>query len=632
MLQVDASEEGLGGALLQPNAEGKLQPVAFTSNSLNSTEQRYSQIEKECLAICNTFAKFDHWLFGKSDVTVHTDHQPLETIYKKPLHKAPARLQRMLMRLQRYQFTLQYKKGTTLHIADTLSRAALPTPVHAKVTGFEVFRLQLETSHNDHNPRLTDVTEQLLMAETQKDPTLTDLQQTIRYGWPDDKQHLASNLRPYWSFREELATHNGLIYKGQQVLVPQAMQSTMLHKIHANHFGAESNIRMAREVLFWPGMRQAISDMCDTCTVCAQYSKTLTKEPMKSLPIPTQPWQIVSQDICTHEKKDYLITVCHFSDWIEIDELQPLAATVISKTKAHFAHFGIPQICHTDNGPQFACKEYEDFTTQYGFKHTTSSPYHPQGNGRAEAAVKVSKSMIKKSADLQNALLNYRNTPPQGHTSSPAQRMLCRRTRTTLPTPNHLLNASPIPSEMVIQELNLKRTTSKRYYDRSATKEHSPLRIGSSVYAKPPPTQKNRPWIGGTIISQDTPRSYTIQTPNTSIRRNRVHIKQAVPQPTPSMMSSTSLAHQEPPPACRNSSPSPPTEENNNHTQPHVQAPLLQQPDTGKTPANETESPATHANPSNNTEGSTSEANQVRPCGSTPESATSETSPVNTRT
>ena len=87
VLQVDASEEGLGGALLQPNAEGKLQPVAFTSNSLSSTEQRYSQIEKECLAICNTFGKFDHWLFGKSDITVHTDHQPLETIYKKPLHR-----------------------------------------------------------------------------------------------------------------------------------------------------------------------------------------------------------------------------------------------------------------------------------------------------------------------------------------------------------------------------------------------------------------------------------------------------------------------------------------------------------------------------------------------------------------
>ena len=135
---------------------------------------------------------------------------------------------------------------------------------------------------------------------------------------------------------------------------------------------------MACEVLFWPGMRKAISDMCDTCSVCAQYSRTLTKEPMKSLPIPTQPWQIVSQDIFTHEQKDYLVTICHFSDWIEVDELQDtLSATVINKTKAHFARFGIPQICHTDNGSQFTSKEYENFATHYGFKHTTSSPYHP---------------------------------------------------------------------------------------------------------------------------------------------------------------------------------------------------------------------------------------------------------------
>ena len=176
---------------------------------------------------------------GKSDITVPTDHQPLETIYKKLLHKSPARLQQMLMQLQRYQFNLQYKKGTSLLIADTLSRAALPTPVHAKVTGFEVFRLELEHSDSDHNPQLTDVTEELLKSETKKDQTLTDLQQTIISGWPNDKKQLATNLRPFWTFREELSIHNGIIYKGQQVLVPQSMHSTILCKIHANHFGAE---------------------------------------------------------------------------------------------------------------------------------------------------------------------------------------------------------------------------------------------------------------------------------------------------------------------------------------------------------------------------------------------------------
>ena len=121
--------------------------------------------------------------------------------------------------------------------------------------GFEVFCLELEHSYNDHNPRLTDVTEELLKSETKKDQALVDLQ-TITLGWPDDKQHKATNLHPLCTFREELSVHNGIIYKGQQVLVPQSMYSKMLGRIHANRFGAESNIRMAREFLFCPGRHE----------------------------------------------------------------------------------------------------------------------------------------------------------------------------------------------------------------------------------------------------------------------------------------------------------------------------------------------------------------------------------------
>ncbi len=104
--------------------------------------------------------------------------------------------------------------------------------------------------------------------------------------------------------------------------------------------------------------------------------------------------------------------MCHFSDWVEIDELMDtLSTTIVNKTKVHFARFGIPRVCHTDNGPQFVGRAYKEFAKEYDFNHTTSSPYHPQGNGRAEAAVKLVKNMIKKSDDFQAALLNYRNTP-----------------------------------------------------------------------------------------------------------------------------------------------------------------------------------------------------------------------------
>ena len=179
----------------------------------------------------------------------------------------------------------------------------------------------------------------------------------------------------------------------------------------------------------------------------------------------------------------------------------------------------------------------------------------------------MAKTTLKKSTDYQSTLLNYRNTPPQGHTYSPAQRMLCRRTRTTLPTPNHLIKPSPVNLAVVTQELTLKRAASKRYYDSSPTKVHPELALGSSVYAKPPPTQRGQPWIQGTIIFQDTPRSYTIQTPNSNIRRNRVHITSTVEQSPPPTQTTAPPLIQEPPPDNNNLSLGPQVEETaaNNH-------------------------------------------------------------------
>ena len=203
---------------------------------------------------------------------------------KKALNKAPARLQRMLMKLQRYRFNLTYKRGATLHLADTLSRAALPHPTSARVTHFDVFRMEMEYEQNSRNPRLQETTESHLPEETSKDITLATLY--IVHGWPEDRSVISESLHPYWNFRDELSVQNSIIYKGTQVMVLQSMHKEMLRKIHANHFAAESNIRMAREVLFSPGMRKSNQDMCDACGTCGQYGKTAPKEPMRSLPVP----------------------------------------------------------------------------------------------------------------------------------------------------------------------------------------------------------------------------------------------------------------------------------------------------------------------------------------------------------
>ena len=164
-LQVDVSEDAIGGVLLQND-----QPVCFTSHRLNNTEKNYAQIEKECLAIVSCMGKWHQYLYGKHDITVHTDHQPLETIFKKPLSKAPCRLQGMMLKLQRYQFSVQYKKGKQLYVADTLSRAPVADYPSAPDTKLEYEVFQLEIAKMDIEPnRITSETMQQIKQETAKD-------------------------------------------------------------------------------------------------------------------------------------------------------------------------------------------------------------------------------------------------------------------------------------------------------------------------------------------------------------------------------------------------------------------------------------------------------------------------------
>ena len=101
-VQADASQRGLGACLLQ---EGE--PIAYASKSLTDTETRYTNIERELLAIEFTCQWFNTYVLGRPFI-VESDHKPLEMIHQKSLASAPPRLQRMLLQLQRYDVTIKY--------------------------------------------------------------------------------------------------------------------------------------------------------------------------------------------------------------------------------------------------------------------------------------------------------------------------------------------------------------------------------------------------------------------------------------------------------------------------------------------------------------------------------------------
>ena len=125
IVAADASSIELSAVLTQKQQNGKWLPTAYASRALTPTESRYTQIEKEALAITYSCERFQEHLMGKS-FHVHTDHKPLVPIFSaKSLDELPLRVQQFRLRLLRFQFTISYITSKELTTVDTLSRAPL---------------------------------------------------------------------------------------------------------------------------------------------------------------------------------------------------------------------------------------------------------------------------------------------------------------------------------------------------------------------------------------------------------------------------------------------------------------------------------------------------------------------------
>ncbi len=304
-IQCDASPSGLGAALMQ-----KGQPVAYASRALTPVEARYAQIEKELLAIVFGCEHFKAYTYGRDLVHIETDHQPLESIVRKPLHKAPSRLQRMLLRLQKFCLNVKYKKGKEMVLADTLSRAPL--------TSVNQCDLSQELEEMDQTVSLALAQIQRIQDVAAEDPIMSMLRDTVRKGWPATKSGIAESLYPYFDVRDELTLQDNLIFKGQQLVIPAAMRREMMSRAHASHIGIEGCIRRARETMYWPRMSSELKEFISKCDVCMAYRNTPTKEPISQHGFAARPWSKLGTDLCDHEGRILLVVSNYYSNFIEV--------------------------------------------------------------------------------------------------------------------------------------------------------------------------------------------------------------------------------------------------------------------------------------------------------------------------
>lgn len=514
-LQTDASKYGLGCCLMQ---EGK--PIAFASRSLSKAEINYGQVDKEFLAIIFACEKFNYFIYGKQ-VTVLTDHKPLIGIMNKELHKVPsARLQRMKLRLFKYQLKLKYVPGKYLYIADYLSRYFEKKDQIGEIPDLSELVHSLNISHEK---------KEIYKIETDKDAVLNKLKAYLNDGWPSRKKEVAESCRFYWKFMNDLVIDDNLVFLNDRIIIPLSLRSEVLNLLHKSHLGIEKTKQRARSLVYWPGLDSDIEDKVGSCSTCQRNRNSNIRDTMISHEIPDRPFHKIGLDIFEYNKSDYLVIMDYYSKFLDITKLSNKTANqVIDKLKTSFCTHGIPREIIADNMP-FGSHNFREFCKEYDIEITTTSPHYPQSNGLAERSVQTAKSILKKcsnDSEVWIALLEYRNTPIKNMNVCPAELLMSRKTRSIIPAKDNLYYPQAIPNMKTNIDKNNKN--SKKQYNKTARCQDN-FKQDEIVWYN----NFKKGWELAKIINlSTTPRSYWIELRDGSIyRRNGRFLRHKKSQP-----------------------------------------------------------------------------------------------------
>ena len=514
-VSADASSYGLGGVLLQKWDE-EWRPVAYMSRSLTPTEQRYAQVEKEALGLTWACERFRNFLIGKH-FQMETDHKPLLSLLgSQALDALPPRIQRFRMRLMRYSYSISHVPGKCLWTADTLSRAPVEREENpADKELFEDTNIYVDMVL-ENLPASADYLEEL-REQLRRDSVCARVMQLCAEGWLTHGSKEPA-LRLYSAEQAFLTVQDGVLLKGHRLVIPSTMRNDVLAKLHEGHQGVVKCRQRARQSVWWPGLSQQLNELVLNCRTCCKERQN-HREPLIPSPYPGRPWEKLGADLFMLGSKTYLLVVDYMSRYVEIALLTSTKSNdVINHLKSIYARHGIPDLLVSDGGPQFSGAAFAAFAESYGFRHVTSSPRYPQGNAEAERAVQTVKGLLKKEDDPYLALLAYRATAlDNGY--SPAQLLMGRRLRTTVPTLPALLNPALPDREAVMQKEGEKRIKdAQRYNLRHRAQNLDRLNPGQDVWIK------DQRKAGAIIGSHSTPRSYLVEGPHGTIRRNRRHL------------------------------------------------------------------------------------------------------------
>lgn len=438
ILTTDSSDVGCGGYLSQLDGHGVERVIAFASKSFSPAERAYSVVEKEALACVFTVEKWRHYLWGRRFL-LRTDHRALTTIFgPKGSNRVGRRIARWEARMAEYSFDVEYIRSEVNAIADGLSRLPVRDTDWNDDDDVQIAALVAPAA----------VPEQELRSAVDADESISLIKGYVAGQWPRRRKDVDPRVAAFYNVRFELSTHGPHVFRGDRLVIPEALRARVLSNAHAGHQGVVRTKQRLRELYWWPGMDREVQDLVKACPVCSEHDAHARRErpPLQPIPRPERAWQRVMIDAIGPMKgpsaERYGLVLCDLhSRWPEAALCSDItAATAIAFLESVFAREGVPDELICDNGPCFRATAFGAFLQQHGVRQVFSSPYSPQTCGLVERMNRTVKDAFQaarlsgesRSAYLRRFLGEYRATPHPATGVSPFLLMRGREPKTGL--------------------------------------------------------------------------------------------------------------------------------------------------------------------------------------------------------
>ncbi|GJP58103.1 hypothetical protein CLOP_g20463 [Closterium sp. NIES-67] len=346
VIEADASDQEVGAVLMQDQGNG-LQPIAYLSKKLHGAELNYPIHDKEALAIIIAFKTWRCYLEGRK-TTIYTDHCNLKYLKTQP--SLSRRQFRWIDFLEtHFHYDIVYKPGHK-NKADALSR---PTHVAA---------IQVEGM----NPLVKGL---------------------FTHGYTIDPEIPLTEKRHLLLWDNDIAYRKG----STKIWVPNypPLRQLLLEEYHdvlyAGHFGSNKTLTGIAKHYYWPHMADDVQKFVTSCTTCQRMKSRKQKKAglLQPLPVPEQPWQVVSLDFITG-----LPTTTSGHDAILVETAQRFVRYIISQ-------HGIPTTLISDRDPKFTSKFWKELMSLLGTKLAMSSAYHPQTDGQTECLNQIVEQLLR---------------------------------------------------------------------------------------------------------------------------------------------------------------------------------------------------------------------------------------------